>query len=355
MQRSLMRRRPSTTPLTMADLGRLAGASASTVSRALAESPLVAPKKREQIVRLARERGYVVNAQARNLRLRRKQRTISVVVLMGQELRIQPSDLVIGQMIGCLVDEMTRNDYGMYLRKVTAPTAHWLDEMVDSGDSDAILILGQQDEHEALQRVAKRYRPLVVWGAHHPRQSYCSVGTDNESGAKAAVEHLVNIGRRRIAFVGSVAFPPMRLRYEGYRQSVARLPSPAAQTISCGLDASSACAVVSAAVRDGASFDAIFAGNDVIAIGAMRALLAAGIAVPEQVAVVGFGDIPVAAYCNPPLTTVRQDLPRAAKTLIDVLLRRVSGEQTRSVTLPVELVVRESSAPRAENLAAGTR
>jgi DNA-binding LacI/PurR family transcriptional regulator len=330
----------------MADLGRLAGASASTVSRALAESPLVAPKKREQIVRLARERGYVVNAQARNLRLRRKQRTLTVAILMGEELRLQLSDLVITQMLGCLADEITRNDYGMYLRKVSPPAERWLEDLVDSGDSDGILVLGQLGEHEALQKVAKRYRPLVVWGAHQPRQSYCSVGTENESGAKAAIEHLIQMGRRRIVFVGSVASPHLRLRYEGYRQAVARVAAHAApRTISCTLDASSAFEAVSAAVRNGVTFDAIFAANDVIAISAIRALNASGISVPEDVAVVGFGDIPIAAYCSPPLTTVRQDLQRGAKTLVELLLRRVKGEQTRSVTLPVELVVRESSAP----------
>jgi DNA-binding LacI/PurR family transcriptional regulator len=329
----------------MADLGRLAGASASTVSRALAESPLVAPKKREQIVRLARERGYVVNAQARNLRLRRKQRTVTVVILMGQELRLQLSDLVITQMIGCLADEITRSDYGMYLRKISPPSDRWLEELVDSGDSDGIVVLGQQlGEHEALQKVAKRYRPLVVWGAHQPRQSYCSVGTENELGAKAAVDHLIQTGRRRIAYVGSVASPHLQSRYEGYRQAIQRMGAP--KTISCTLDATSAFEAVRAAARNGVTFDAIFAANDVIAISAMRALNAAGVAVPDDVAVVGFGDMPIAAYCSPPLTTVRQDLQRGAKTLVELLLRRVKGEQTRSVTLPVELIVRESSAPQ---------
>jgi DNA-binding LacI/PurR family transcriptional regulator len=332
----------------MADLGRLAGASASTVSRALAESPLVAPKKREQIIRLARERGYVVNAQARNLRLRRKQRTVTVVVLTGQELQLQLSDLMVTQMIGCLADAITRYDYAMYLRRISPSGERWLDELVDSGDSDGILILGQGAEHEQLQRVSKRYRPLVVWGTRQPRQTYCCVGTENEQGAQAAVEHLLQTGRRRIVFVGSIAVPHMRMRYEGYRHALARAGSQAAapRTIACTLDAASAFEAVRAAVRQGGGFDAIFAVNDVIAISAIRALNASGLSVPDEVAVVGFGDIPLAAYCNPPLTTVRQDLEQGAKTLLDLLLRRLKGEQTRSVTLPVELVVRESSAAR---------
>jgi DNA-binding LacI/PurR family transcriptional regulator len=99
-------------------------------------------------------------------------------------------------------------------------------------------------------------------------------------------------------------------------------------------------------IRDGEKFDAVFAATDVIAISAIRALAASGLSVPKDVAVVGFDDIPMSAYTNPPLTTVRQDLQRGAKILVDLVLRRIDGEDTPSATMPAELVIRESSAPR---------
>jgi DNA-binding LacI/PurR family transcriptional regulator len=103
-----------------------------------------------------------------------------------------------------------------------------------------------------------------------------------------------------------------------------------------------------------APFDAIFAASDVIAISAIRALADAGRSVPRDVAVVGFDDIALAAHANPPLTTVRQDLAQGAKLLVDLVFRRIGGEDTASVVLPAELVVRESSAaPPASRRSAG--
>ena len=94
----------------------------------------------------------------------------------------------------------------------------------------------------------------------------------------------------------------------------------------------------------GASFDAVVGASDVIAMSAIRAITASGLAVPVDVAVVGFDDVTMAAHVNPPLTSVRQDFRRGAHTLVDVLLRRMGGEETPSVAMPAELIVRESSA-----------
>jgi DNA-binding LacI/PurR family transcriptional regulator len=96
-------------------------------------------------------------------------------------------------------------------------------------------------------------------------------------------------------------------------------------------------------IASGVKFDAVFAATDLIAIGSMRAVAAAGLAVPRDVAFVGFDDIAMAAHVHPSLTTVRQDLARGASLLVDLVLRRAAGEKTQSVMLAAELVVRESS------------
>ena len=92
-----------------------------------------------------------------------------------------------------------------------------------------------------------------------------------------------------------------------------------------------------------AEFDAVVAATDVIAISAMRALASSGYSIPDDVAVVGYDDIAMAAHVHPSLTTVRQDLARGASLLVDLVLRRIGGEHTESVILPAELVVREST------------
>jgi DNA-binding LacI/PurR family transcriptional regulator len=340
----MMNKRRRATPAKMADIARLAGVSASTVSRALAGSPLVAIPKREEIVRLARERGYVVNTTARNLRLQRTQ-TIGVVIPLGHETGQPLSDPFFMEMIGHLADAITERGYGMFLRKVLPPMDDWLAELVGSHRADGLIIIGQSTEHEAIESVAATYRPLVVWGGHLPHQSYCTVGTDNVAGARAATEHLLRGGRRRIVFVGDPAVPEVGLRQEGYRQALERagllLDGP--HTVPAHLTAEAAQEAIRAYIGTGQKFDAMFCATDVVAASALRALTASGLAVPRDVAVVGFDDIALAAHANPPLTSVRQDLQRGARLMVDLLFRRLAGEETPSATMAGELVVRQSS------------
>ena len=310
----------------MTDIARLAGVSASTVSRALAGSPLVATAKRVEIHRLARERGYVINSTARNLRLQRTQ-ALSVVMSL--------TDPFFMEMLGHLADAITRRGYGMFLQKVVPPMSDWLPQLIASHKSDGIIVVDQGTGHTALEAAAASYKPLVVWGGHLVRQSYCTVGSDNVGGALAAVDHLIRLGRRRIAFLGDPAVPEIGLRYEGYRLAHERAGREfmAPHIVPSHLKF----------IGSAGNVDAVVGATDVIAMRALRAVTAAGLAVPRDVAVVGFGDIALASLANPPLTTVRQDLQRGAHTLVDLLFRRIEGEDTPSVTMPAELVVRESS------------
>ena len=109
------------------------------------------------------------------------------------------------------------------------------------------------------------------------------------------------------------------------------------------LTATTAYEAMRAYIRSGEEFDAVFGATDVIALSAVRALIAPGMSVPGDVAVVGFDDIAMAAHANPPLSTVRQDVQRGASLLVDTLFRRMDGEDTPSSTMPAELIVRESS------------
>lgn len=331
----------------MADIARLAGVHVSTVSRALAGNPLVESAQREKILKIAQERGYVPNTAAANLRLRRTQ-TLSVVIPLHHEAGQALTDPFFISMLGHLADEITQRGYGMYLKKVLPPATNWLQELVRSHRADGVIVIGQSTEHAAIESVSKTYHPLVVWGGHLQQQSYCTVGSDNVGGARAAVEHLIQIGRKRILFMGDSNIPEMRLRHDGYRLALAQASRNATADVQIPshMTADAAYEAMRAYIREGAKFDAVFAATDVIAISAIRALAASGLSVPKDVAVVGFDDIPMSAYTNPPLTTVRQDLQRGAKILVDLVLRRIDGEDTPSATMPAELIVRESSVAR---------
>lgn len=330
-------------PVKMADIARLAGVSVSTVSRALAGSPLVPAEKRREILAVAESRGYVVNEAARNLRLK-KTHTVGVLIPLGHEVGQLISDPFFIELFGRLADEITGRGYTVLLSKEAKPGPGWLERAIQSQRSDGLVVVGQSDQHEALNAAAKGYLPLVVWGAHLPNQAYCSVGSDNIGGAYTAVAHLLAQGRRRVAFLGRDDVPEVALRKEGYLRALAKagiapdpaLSAPAHFTVDTAYD------TVRGLVDRGVGFDAVFAASDVIAMAAIKALSAAGLRVPQDVAVVGFDDIGLAAFANPPLTTVRQDLARGAKVMVDLLFRRMAGEDTPSATMPAELVVRKS-------------
>ncbi len=333
---------------TMADIAAAAGVSVSTVSRALSGSPLVASAKADEILRIAREAGYVVNATARNLRLKRTQ-TIGVVIPLAHETGQPLTDPFLSQMIIHLADEITLRGYGMFLQKVLAPGRDWLQQLIGSGRADGFIVIGQSTERETLQAVSDRYLPLVVWGGQLAGDSYCTVGTDNRSASRAVTQHLLDTGRRRLVFLGNPQLPELGLRFAGYAETLkeaakhdATIAPP--RSVSVHVTANGAYDAVRELIADGVEFDALVCGSDVIAVSALRALTSAGLRVPRDVAVTGYDDIPLAAQTNPPLTTVHQDLPLAAGTLVERLFRRMDGHDLPSVTLSAQLLVRESTA-----------
>lgn len=327
----------------MSDIAKLANVSTSTVSRALSGHSSIPLSLREEITALAQKHGYVINQSARSLRLQRTH-VISVIVPLGHERGQLISDPFFLEMIGHLADEITGRGYEVLLKKVVAPRPGWLTRIIQSQRSDGLLVIGQSDQNQALNQAAESYRPLVVWGGAIEARGYCTVGADNIAGARMAVEHLIRKGRRRIAFLGPPGAPEADLRREGYLQALAQaglrpypeLNAPAHFTVE------TAQATVQTLIESGASFDGIFAASDLIAITAIQALTAAGRAVPETVSVVGFDDIALARHGSPALTTIRQDLAAGARTMVELLFRRIAGEDTPSVFMPPQLIVRES-------------
>jgi DNA-binding LacI/PurR family transcriptional regulator len=331
-------------PPKMADIARLAGVHTSTVSRALAGSPLVEKGMREKILRIARSQGYIVNSTARSLRLQRTQ-SISVVFPLGHEVAQPLTDPFFVQMIGYLADKITQRGYGMFLQKIVPPMEDWLTNLIASKRSDGIIVIGQSTEHEALEAVAGRYNPLVVWGGQIERQSYCTVGSDNVAGARLATEHLLSLGRRHIVFLGDTQVPELRLRYKGYCQAIAGAPRGAApkRNIPTHMTADQAFDAMTAVLAKGDKFDGVVCATDVIAMSAIRAIAAAGKRVPQDISVVGYDDLALAAHTNPSLTTVRQNIETGARHMIDLLFRRMEDEPTESITMAPELIIRESS------------
>ncbi len=339
--------RDSSPPVrTIADLARLAGVSGATVSRALRNSPLVKRETRERIQALARRHGFRLNMRARQLRLKRTD-TVAIYLLIGERAGQPLSDPFLLELLGVIGEELAKSGYDLLLSRVE-PGSEWWDELLHPHRFDGAIIFGQASDHERLNAIAGQAVPFVVWGGALPDRRYDLVGSDNVAGARAATAHLIGRGCRRIAFLGDLGFPEVALRWQGFAEahSAAGLAVHDELYHPTRFTAEAGAAGVRDLLSDNGNFDAIFAASDMIAIGAVNALTDAGRRVPEDVAVVGFDDIPLAAHVRPALTTVRQNVAAGGEALVALLLDRLRAEAApapRSVLLPTTLVVRQSS------------
>ena len=330
--------------LQMADIARLAGVSVATVSRALSGSTLVNAETRERIQQLAASLNYSINLGAQNLRLQ-KNLTVGVVVPYDAQSRQHISDPFFLSIIGSIADALTDHGYDMLLSRVDSERLDAASQLYDSGKVIGVIIIGQWRHHDQLNQLAARNMPLVVWGGELPQQLYCSVGGDNRNGGEQATAHLLRAGRKRIAFLGDTALPEVWLRREGYLRAhaVAGLTPPPELQIPAPFEPDAAQPFLERLCHSGVAFDGVVACSDLLAIHMVQALRAQGRCVPGDVGVVGYDDMPLAAFCEPTLTTVHQPVLEAGAELVAALLQLLNGVRALPRTLPVHIVVRASA------------
>ena len=328
---------------TLADLAKIAGVSPGTVSRALAGNSLVNTKTREKIEAIAREHGFRPNQMASKLR-RQKTGVIGVAIPLGHDVRQQISDTFFMTLLGHLADELTEKGYDLMLRRVIpAQDEDWLDQFIGSGMVDGVIVIGQSDQFERIEEVADGYLPMVVWGNHQEGQRHCVVGTDNRLGGKLAAERLIASGVKKLAFLGDTQPIEFAARFAGAKE-VAEKMGVTIRALSTHLSPERTGQEIAEHLREiEGKVDGIFAATDTIAVTCLKELRERGMDVPRQLKVVGFDDLPISSQTAPPLTTVRQDIAAGAKGLVDLLLRRLAGEDTESLVLPPRLMVRDSA------------
>lgn len=328
---------------TITDLARLAGVSAGTVSRALAGKDLVNDQTRDRIQALAREHGFRPNQMASRLR---KQETgvIGVVIPLGHDRRQQISDTFFMTLLGHIADELTERGYDLMLRRVLPDRDEdWLDRLIGSGMVDGVIVVGQSDQFDRIEDVADGYRPMVVWGNHQEGQRHCVVGSDNRLGGKLAAERLIAAGATNLAFLGDSTPTEFAARCAGAREVADRMGVPL-RILPTHLGAAQSLAEIAQHLSQVAGeVDGVFTASDALAVACLQELRSRGVAVPESVRIVGFDDLPIASQTVPRLTTVRQDIAAGAKGLVDLLLRRLAGEDTESLVMPPRLIVRETA------------
>ncbi|MGB3394604.1 MAG: LacI family DNA-binding transcriptional regulator [Stenotrophomonas sp.] len=333
---------------TSLDIAHMAGVSQPTVSRALRGSPMVNAETRKRILEIARQLNYKVDKNASSLRC---QQSGTLALLFFEDPT--PDDSLINPFFHSMLGSITRacalqgKDLLVSFQQLSSD---WHADFEDSNKADGIILLGYGDYHESverLQRLVEQGTHFVRWGAALPGQPGVSVGSDNFQGGFDITTHLLDRGRHRIAFLGHASshYPEFEERYRGHAQALQarRLAVEPALQHDAITTEESGHAACQALLAGGEHFDAVCAASDLIAIGAMRALREHGLNVPQDVAVTGFDDIPLAASVSPPLTTVQQDTRQAGQLLVDKLLALISGETVDGISIPVKLVVRESS------------
>ncbi|MBW8184758.1 LacI family DNA-binding transcriptional regulator [Shewanella nanhaiensis] len=333
---------------TSIDIAYRAGVSQSTVSRALRNSPLVNLETRQKIHEIAKELNYKVDKNASNLRT---QNSLTLALLLcedptNDDSLINPFFL---SMLGSITRATAQQGYDL-LVSFQQLSSDWHGDYEDSNKADGIILLGYGDylDYESkLEKLLLQNTHFVIWGAEHNNNAVLSIGCDNVQGGMIATEHLIEQGRKEFAFLGGASShcPEFRDRYLGHSKAIKQAGLPhskkrqfsAISTEESGFDATKQLLV------SGQSFDAIFAASDLIAIGAIRALNERGLRVPEDIAVVGYDDIPVASFANPPLTTVKQNTQLAGEILVESLLKLIKGEEVSGQLIPTSLVIRGSS------------
>ncbi len=336
---------------TSRDIADLAGVSQATVSRALRNSPLVREETRQRIQQIARDLNYFVNRNAAGLRTHQSN-TIALLLFDetgGEDAQINPFFL---SMLGYITRAAAAFGYDV-LVSMQQLSDDWHIEYQASHRADGLILLGYGDYvtyREKLAALADANTRFTIWGPTVNEQPGQSIGCDNVNGGYQATRHLLDAGRRRIAFLGNTSrrCPEFAARFEGYCRAheeigVAPIIELKADTDNLSKHGYRAVEELLAADKD---FDAVFAVTDAVAIGAMRGLQENGFAVPDDVAVVGFDDLPLAAHVTPSLTTVRQDIRQAAEGLVSSIVGLIEGKPVESTLMAPSLIVRDSCGAR---------
>ncbi|WP_079140771.1 LacI family DNA-binding transcriptional regulator [Streptomyces sp. LUP47B] len=326
------------------DVAQLAGVSQKTVSRVYNDEPYVSADVRRRVLEAGEELGYRLNNAARALASGRT-RSIGVVTL-GTAL-YGPASLIMG------VERAVR-DTGYALRVVNTvegdPTgvAGAVDSLLEQG-VDGIVISEPIDDGHGDDLSARVDVPVLVLGAPPlsvPRTLAAGVGADLM--ARRATEHLLELGHDTVHHLaGPWRWYAARDRLEGWRSTLAAHGRTVPRVVEGDWSAASGYTAGRELARDH-DMTAVFAANDDMAIGLVRALAEAGRRVPEDVSVVGFDDIPVAAYVTPPLTTMRQPFDTVAQEGLKRLVHSIENPDApplSAVEPPVDLVVRASTGP----------
>ena len=326
------------------DIAHLAGVSQSTVSRALNDSPLVNIATRQKVQEIARELNYQVDKNASNLR---RQRSSTIALLLfedptSDDSLVNPFFLA---MLGSITKACAAKGYDLLVSFQNLDN-NWQAEYEDSHKADGLILLGYGDYRSYAGKLSQLHQHnthVMRWGAPVEQWPGISIGCDNFSGGQSVTRHLLSHDYRSFAFIGDIGdkAPEFQSRYDGFLSALDKHHThhqyDAISSEEAGIEAAKHLLETNSALPD-----AIVCAADIIAVGVLQQLKEAGVRVPEDIAVVGFDNIQLAAFTTPGLTTVQQNTAQAGEKLVENLLLAIDGHPTDDHLLPTNLVVRQS-------------
>jgi len=339
----------STRPSTLADVARQAGVATMTASRALNDSGYVSESVRKRVSQAAERLHYRPNIPARQLKVRR----LNAVGILLPDIANPFST----ELIGGMKDVFDTEGYTTFIatanrsvKEETASLQAFIDHRVDGL---VVATRGTLMGDKVLHAVAQQRIPLVTIGRPVHFRGIDSVTANHYQGAFDAVTHLIKLGHKRIGFIGIAPEDGMLLRrYQGYVAALKAAGSEPRPEYTVGPAEGPAYATQEDGYRGLLQLarlhrppTAIFARNDFAAIGAMHAARTLGLSIPDDIAIAGFDNIPLAAFTAPPLTTVEQPIAQQGQAAARFLIERIQGKsrQDRTATMECRLIVRQST------------
>ncbi len=337
------------TRVTIADVASAARVSPTAVSFAFNNPERLGQATLERVLNIAHELGYTPHPTARALSLRRSG---SIGLLIPQRLNTVFANHFIGELIQGLGEYCEDHDLTLVL---VPPLDGSLEGAIRRASVDGFISVGLSPDDQALDTLDRIGIPTVLVDSESSA-GHVAVNVDDAGGAEAAAQHLLDLGHRDLAVI---ILPPTRSqarltptaarRLAGYHAALERVGAPAPYTVSAGATMAAGARAFEALPKGRRRPTGVLVMSDMTAIGLMAAARSSGLHVPDDISIVGYDDLPLAAWTSPALTTVSQPIVEKGRVAARLLIQRMQGKAVKSPPpLSTELVVRASTAPPAQ-------